>query len=198
MTGPYSSFKGKLKVGDRVRCTFGDNVAVTHVGGVTDYGFMTQAGFYCWDWQGTLELLAPSPVVAEEDMIILGTRVITDPSMKPGEWHMEKGVITSNPPVEDSDEPQEWWFDREYWLEYISSEANPDVHKIVAEAERRGRAAAWLEAIKTVENDRCLQHMCRETRDKCECQTQAVVMCILTRMYEKAKEASEKPVTDGE
>jgi hypothetical protein len=97
-----------------------------------------------------------------------------------------------------------YWMDDAYWrrekhpygdTEAVESEY-PLIEEIVAEAERRGRVEAWLDAVKIVEKDQCLQHMCRDTWDECECQTQAVVMGILTKMYEKIKAVSKKPVTD--
>lgn len=72
MTGSYASFKGKLKVGDMVRTCAGLEGIVTDV---TDNGFDfryslegTEADMWQpWGCKGTLELLMPSPTVAEEE-----------------------------------------------------------------------------------------------------------------------------------
>ncbi len=71
MTGKYIDFKGKLKVGDRVRVNSEEACTITSV---DDRGF----GYRCGDtdfykvW-GTLELLSPSP------------RVVTLETLEPGD-----------------------------------------------------------------------------------------------------------------
>lgn len=77
MTGKYIDFKGKLKVGDRVRVNSEEACTITSV---DDRGF----GYRCGDtdfykvW-GTLELLSPSP------------RVVTLETLEPGD-EVEKDV----------------------------------------------------------------------------------------------------------
>lgn len=77
MIGPYSQFKGKLKVGDRVRVNSEEACTITSV---DDRGFSYRCGdtdFYkVW---GTLELLSPSP------------RVVTLETLEPGD-EVEKDV----------------------------------------------------------------------------------------------------------
>lgn len=86
MTGSYASFKGKLKVGDRVRV--GEDQALETVLSVDDRGFETTFSdigkharqYWTWGYEDSkLELLTPSP------------RVVTLENLEPGDEVEEKG-----------------------------------------------------------------------------------------------------------
>lgn len=61
--------------------------------------------------------------LCEEPFDAMGFSVITDPSMKPGEWRVEKGQIYSNPPSQE----EEWKIE----LGKLLDELNIPVQKAV-------------------------------------------------------------------
>lgn len=68
MTGTYASFKGKLKVGDRVRQVGLQWADAATIAELSSFGFVTEYGFFPWETKGTLELLSPpAPVEKEEE-----------------------------------------------------------------------------------------------------------------------------------
>lgn len=124
MTNTYASFKGKLKVGDRVRDIYGDvwKVNFTAAAGVDMTCESLVEGHVIskcihWNNQGTIELLSPpAPAEKEEDW-----------------W-------------------KEWLSDGELPLHGHHGDRDDEaVSMLVAEAKRRGAEEAWKEAKKLVD-----------------------------------------------
>lgn len=180
MTGPYLSFKGKLKVGDRVKlrtCT-----STYEVTSFDDSGFSVKRvstprignlGYEWIGWKagGTLELLSPSPRVVT-------LKVGDEVSLKGVVWalHDSEGksvqvkafgeyidmpsesalpVQTASPPAPEEKE-EEWWKGYAHSSsnldidDYAWSANREEVEAIVAEAKRRGADGAWEAARKLV------------------------------------------------
>ena len=156
MTGPYSAFKGKLKVGDRVRLEGSkEPETVLEVG---EIGFRLE-GYtysYMWDLPFTLELLTPSPVVPEEEPMDEDFKNLLTVFLEDLRASMRKlddkldGVLKKEPSPAAEDE-EEWWVD---WMrdrdlsmvDWVGQRCPDGVREIVREAERRGAEKALRKA----------------------------------------------------
>lgn len=144
MTGKYIDFKGKLKVGDRVRHNHQSWNAEAEVLEVDEEWFRTTEGCFLWTWDtGTLELLSPSPrVVTLEDLqpgdeveggyvglsIVIdvaknGRIVFLESKSNPGTFAMhsiEQMRVAGYKPVQPASTPapaekeEEWWAGETY------------------------------------------------------------------------------------
>ena len=97
MIGTYASFKGKLKVGDRVRVEYGGRTSLGEVNETSESGFTVRENmdewrcverFIFWTSEGTLELLSPSLRVVTLETLEPGDEVRTSSSK------LDKNVYT--------------------------------------------------------------------------------------------------------
>lgn len=125
MTGKYSDFKGKLKVGDRVRHNHQSWNAEAEVLEVDEEWFRTTEGCFLWTWDtGTLELLSPPP------------RVVTLETLEPGdELSCQLGATTLHRRVIDIGKRTGVAVVR--WI-YGSEEDAPDIALTVKELRSQG------------------------------------------------------------
>lgn len=130
MTNTYASFKGKLKVGNRVRHNHQRWNAEAEVLEIDEEWFRTTEGCFLWTWDtGTLELLSPSPHVS----IFSGIRC-TCPNC-------ESEFVQPTPSPTPAEKEEEWWH-----------QSNMTIREIVTEAKRRGAEEAWKEAMRIAQS----------------------------------------------
>lgn len=166
MIGPYSQFKGKLKVGDRVRVEYGGRTSLGEVNETSESGFTVRENmdewrcverFIFWTSEGTLELLSPSPrVVTDTEApslpLIAKFTVKAKGSVdynniikmtNPTDKDVYAMVWDASPPA-PAEKEEEWWNDSEYHEVidlYRADDTSADVYdmpKIIAEAMKRG------------------------------------------------------------
>lgn len=205
MTGTYASFKGKLKVGDRVKIN-GYRFEVERIA-ESYFKLWGHEKVLFWHDTGTLELLSPSPRVVTEpieadDVDADFKRMFTDfidryvNDLQRLNTKLDEALKRMDAePVQPASPPapaeEEWWHDEKYWEEEDTSEIEamsyPRIAEIVAEAMRRGAEEAWKEARSIVQRklDECLS----DTAESC-------YELLLTEFPNE--EALNKPVTNGE
>lgn len=173
MTGTYASFKGKLKVGDRVRVEYGGRTSLGEVNETSESGFTVRENmdewrcverFIFWTSEGTLELLSPSPrVVTDTEApslpLIAKFTVKARGSVdynniikmtNPTDKDVYSMVWDASPPA-PAEKEEEWWEEYTQLLHFADGSLEENVHvkdipKIVTEAKRRGAEEAWKEA----------------------------------------------------
>lgn len=172
MIGPYSQFKGKLKVGDRVRVEYGGRTSLGEVNETSESGFTVRENmdewrcverFIFWTSEGTLELLSPSPrVVTDTEApslpLIAKFTVKAKGSVdynniikmtNPTDKDVYAMVWDASPPA-PAEKEEEWW-ERKFELEFAGytgdrfGEYKAFTREIIAEAKRRGAEEAWKE-----------------------------------------------------
>lgn len=170
MIGTYASFKGKLKVGDRVR--FGKDLESV-ITRFDDKYFYTPLTIRSWSEEGTLELLSPSqrvvtdteapslPLIAKFTVKARGSVDYSNiiKMTNPTDKDVYAMVWDASPPA-PAEKEEEWWNKYVYRVREtydFYGVPRDGVEKLVIEAKRRGAEEAWKEmysVLDTIETGR--------------------------------------------